>query len=175
MSTHAYQADRVAEFLNHPLFKWGTDEGFVDYTFGIRSGPCLDVKNLIHEVAHVAQLRPKDILRVNRLGYGFTSPSNVDKLVNLPCTRRETEVMAIQIVLQAAILDVHTDPASLARLYVWFPDQEFVPGCSEDSRVEHVVQMIEGFVGVWPLIRITKSFSKNLYEIHARRMMAQLA
>lgn len=171
MSTNAQQTNRVAEFLNHPLFKWGTNEGFVDYTFGIRSGPCLDVKNLIHEVAHVAQLRPKDIPRVNQRGYGFTSPSNLANLVNLPCTRREAEVMAIQIVLQAAILDIHTDPASLARLYVWFPDHEFVPGCSEDSRVEHVVQMIEGFIEVWPLSRILNSFSKNLYEIHARKVL----
>tara|TARA_B100000745_G_scaffold296090_2_gene240998 strand:- start:383 stop:1018 length:636 start_codon:yes stop_codon:yes gene_type:complete len=83
----------------------GDRQGFCDLTFGYRAGPSVTTGSLLHEMAHCAQLREKDLSRVSLQGYGF-SVKHVEVMgqhypqpETTQALEREAEVFAMEILL----------------------------------------------------------------------------
>lgn len=103
---------RELPFGGHPALRIGSHEGYKSYRFGAATGRLLNVQALCHELAHAAQLGPDQFnQRVKRNGYGLCLPVRQVEIggrsYNSPltgqCTKRETEVLGIQLHIQEAL------------------------------------------------------------------------
>lgn len=161
------QMVQVDEYLDHPSFRWGTCEGFMNYTFGVRDGPCISVQyGLLHEVAHVTQLQPKDLYRVNQMGLGFKVPKTKESLLKLSCTHREVEVWGIQARIIEDVFGTKVNIRFLTGLYVFLPDQAYIPGKNPS---EYIVHKAEEYRSLWPTTRVQETFRNNLTAIYDLR------
>ena len=161
---------RVQGFLRHRHFRFGGVTGFRDYVFGYRAGPACTVGNLLHEIAHCAQLGSHELRRVDRYGWGFHVPTRVvmGHVCHEPSTwegsRREAETAAIQAILGAHLFNVTPSEiiASNAKASVFLVDHINVPGKGERGRIETFSRWAHRDMGGWDVESIRRRFSRNL-------------
>lgn len=155
---------KCAEFLSalgiqcHPGLRWDPHiEGYRDFTFGCKAGPCApNIMDLCHELAHAAQFGPGQFRqRARPRGFKFNVPTIwigntlCDEAATAQATLRELETFAYQAhLLEAAGIQFSRNAMFLYAgelLVRWMHDWYHVPGDDEKARRRWCVEQAERY------------------------------
>jgi len=141
-------------WLMHPGFKYGEHEGYKATRLGFKAGPSYDIFNLLHEVAHVCEIKAEQLDRLlyNNYGLGFSDDAMVYlcgrelcQPKNMQATERECRVFAIQKhVTESLNLPVPSDffEENADTLLSFMPDN-FYGGKTEEARLQHRIRIMQ--------------------------------
>jgi hypothetical protein len=155
------QALRGLPFGNHPALRIGSHEGYKSYRFGVATGRLLNIQALCHELAHAVQFGPDQFDdRVKPNGYGFRFPVRqveisgrfYDNPLTGQCSRRESEVLGIQLHLQEALGRKYPKDQvvfSHVKSFDFLPDWISYGGSDRHRRYRRLASLVTSFYEEW--------------------------